>query len=67
MNEELLNSIKAIEQYSCYGNIRQGDNLDSVAYVLATVLRYQQEQITRLQDCVEQLTAINNNATLSDT
>lgn len=66
MNEELLWAIKTVERYSCYGNVSQDDNLDSVARALSTVIKYQQEQITKLQDTVGQLVAINNNNTLGE-
>lgn len=66
MNEELLWAIRTVERYSCYGNASQDDNLDSVARTLATVIRYQQEQINKLQNIVEQLIEINNNATLDN-
>lgn len=67
MNKELLWAIRTIERYSCYGNVSQDDNLDSVARTLSTVIRYQQEQIAKLQDTVDQLVAINNDATLNNT
>ena len=66
MNEELAHAIRTVERYSWYGNVSQDDNINSVARTLATVIRYQQEQITKLQDTVEQLVTINNDATLND-